>query len=146
MKAIKKGINQGAYLACGGQKDGDPTLQKGNFIQPTIFTNVTKGMDLFQEEIFGPVLAVSSFTNEKEAIELANATKYGLSANIWSQNISRAKRIADQVQTGMVWINGHFVRDLRQPFGGTKASGVGRQGALRSRDFYTEEKMVCTVY
>jgi aminomuconate-semialdehyde/2-hydroxymuconate-6-semialdehyde dehydrogenase len=140
MKAIKNGLEQGARLAYGGRPI---LLPLGNFIYPTIFTNVTRDMDLFQEEIFGPVLAVSGFNSEEEAIVLANATRHGLSSNIWTHDITRALRVADQLKVGMKWINGHFIRDLRAPFGGIKESGVGRQGAGFSRDFYTEADMTC---
>lgn len=144
MGAIKKGIQQGAHLTCGGKRPYYFSTEKhGNFIQPTIFTGVTRDMDLFQEEIFGPVLAVSSFINEEGAVALANATRFGLSSNIWTQDVARALRVADQLKVGMKWINGHFIRDLRAPFGGMKESGVGRQGAGFSRDFYTEADMTC---
>lgn len=142
MRAIKKGIQQGAHLASGG--NNLDVFPNGNFIMPTVFTEVTRDMDLFQEEIFGPVLAVSRFINEEDAIVLANATRFGLSSNIWTQDITRAMRVADQLKVGMKWVNGHFIRDLHAPFGGTKESGVGRQGAGFSRDFYTEPHMTCT--
>lgn len=142
MKAIKKGVQQSAHLAYGGNSL-DALFPNGNFIAPTVFTGVTRDMDLFQEEIFGPVLAVSGFINEEAAVTLANATRFGLSSNIWTEDITRAMRVADRLNVGMKWVNGHFIRDLRAPFGGTKESGVGRQGAGFSRDFYTETDMTC---
>jgi aminomuconate-semialdehyde/2-hydroxymuconate-6-semialdehyde dehydrogenase len=143
-RAIKKGLEQGAHLAYGGKRPYYfPTEKHGNFIQPTVFTGVTRDMDLFQEEIFGPVLAVSNFINEEEAVALTNATRFGLSSNIWTKDTERALRVADQLKVGMKWVNGHFIRDLRAPFGGMKESGVGRQGAGFSRDFYTEADMTC---
>lgn len=141
MRAIKKGVQQDAYQATGGSLNA---LFPGNFIMPTVFTGVTRDMDLFQEEIFGPVLAISSFRDEDDAILLANLTRFGLSSNLWTQDVTRAMRVADHLNVGMKWINGHFIRDLRAPFGGTKESGVGRQGAGFSRDFYTEPHMTCT--
>ncbi|MGW1554183.1 aldehyde dehydrogenase family protein, partial [Streptomyces sp. NPDC002346] len=93
-------------------------------------------------EIFGPVVAVAPFDDESEAVELANATQYGLAAYIWTSDLKRGHRIAHAVESGMVWINSHNVRDLRTPFGGVKASGVGREGGAHSIDFYTESKIV----
>jgi acyl-CoA reductase-like NAD-dependent aldehyde dehydrogenase len=144
MRAIQNGVEQGARIAYGGKTPDDPELQEGNFILPTVFTGVTPEMALFSEEVFGPVLSVSGFDDEGGAIALANGTRFGLSANIWTKDIGRALRVADQLNAGMKWINGHFLRDLRAPFGGTKESGVGRQGAVFSRDFYTEPHMTCT--
>jgi acyl-CoA reductase-like NAD-dependent aldehyde dehydrogenase len=89
------------------------------------------------------VLAVTSFNDEDDAIFLANRSRFGLSSNIWTKDIERALRVADRLKVGMKWINGHFIRDLRAPFGGMKESGVGRQGAGFSRDFYTEADMTC---
>ena len=140
--SIQSGKEAGATLVCGGNRI-DHT---GTFLEPTIFTGVTPTMRIFQEEIFGPVLCITTFKDEAEAIHLANATRYGLSSNVWTQDVKRALRVADRVNAGMIWVNGHFVRDLRAPFGGTKESGVGRQGARHSREFYTDEKMTCVTY
>jgi 5-carboxymethyl-2-hydroxymuconic-semialdehyde dehydrogenase len=99
-------------------------------------------MRIFQEEIFGPVVCVTPFDSEAEAIALANDTRYGLAAYIWTSSLQRAHRVAAAVETGMTWVNSHNVRDLRTPFGGVKASGLGREGGQHSIDFYTQARIV----
>jgi aminomuconate-semialdehyde/2-hydroxymuconate-6-semialdehyde dehydrogenase len=96
-----------------------------------------------QEEIFGPVVTITPFRDEAQVVDYANNTPYGLAASVWTQNISRAHRIADRVQSGTVWINCWMLRDLRVPFGGMKSSGVGREGGLEALRFFTEPKNVC---
>jgi 5-carboxymethyl-2-hydroxymuconic-semialdehyde dehydrogenase len=103
---------------------------------------VRPSMRIFQEEIFGPVVCVTPFDSEEEAVMLANATRYGLAAYLWTSSLDRAHRVAGQVESGMTWINSHNVRDLRTPFGGVKASGLGREGGQHSIDFYTESRIV----
>ena len=95
-------------------------------------------MRVFREEIFGPVLVATPFTTEQEAIELANATEYGLAGYVWTQDVARAHRVAQAIDSGLVWINSQNVRDLRTPFGGMKASGIGREGGHYSFEFYCE--------
>ncbi|WP_155734056.1 aldehyde dehydrogenase family protein, partial [Geobacillus stearothermophilus] len=95
-----------------------------------------------QEEIFGPVMAVMSFTSEEEAIRLANDVKYGLAAYVWTNDMKRGHRVAQAIESGMAWVNSPNVRDLRIPFGGTKYSGIGREGGHYSFDFYTEVQVV----
>ncbi|MFE2091746.1 5-carboxymethyl-2-hydroxymuconate semialdehyde dehydrogenase [Streptomyces sp. NPDC059460] len=129
-----------ARLVAGGTRPEH--LAEGNYLQPTVFADVERDARIFQEEIFGPVVAVAPFDDESEAVELANATQYGLAAYIWTSDLKRGHRIAHAVESGMVWINSHNVRDLRTPFGGVKASGVGREGGAHSIDFYTESKIV----
>ncbi|WP_086786354.1 5-carboxymethyl-2-hydroxymuconate semialdehyde dehydrogenase [Streptomyces caniscabiei] len=129
-----------ARLVAGGSRPDH--LTEGNYLQPTVFADVERDARIFQEEIFGPVVAVAPFDTEEEAIELANATQFGLAAYIWTSDIKRGHRIAHAVESGMLWINSHNVRDLRTPFGGVKASGVGREGGAHSIDFYTESKIV----
>ncbi|WP_409474425.1 5-carboxymethyl-2-hydroxymuconate semialdehyde dehydrogenase [Streptomyces sp. HC307] len=129
-----------ARLMAGGIRPAH--LTEGNYLQPTVFADVERDARIFQEEIFGPVVAVAPFDDEAEAIELANATQYGLAAYIWTSNLKRGHRIAHAVESGMVWINSHNVRALRTPFGEVKASGVGREGGAHSIDFYTESKIV----
>ncbi|WUS77500.1 5-carboxymethyl-2-hydroxymuconate semialdehyde dehydrogenase [Streptomyces canus] len=129
-----------ARLVAGGTRPAH--LPDGNYLQPTVFAGVPRDARIFQEEIFGPVVAVAPFDDESEAIELANATQFGLAAYIWTSDLKRGHRIAHAVESGMVWINSHNVRDLRTPFGGVKASGVGREGGAHSIDFYTESKIV----
>ncbi|MEV5847508.1 5-carboxymethyl-2-hydroxymuconate semialdehyde dehydrogenase [Streptomyces sp. NPDC051985] len=129
-----------AKLVAGGTRPDH--LTKGNYLQPTVFADVERDARIFQEEIFGPVVAVAPFDTEAEAIELANATQFGLAAYIWTSDLKRGHRIAHAVESGMIWLNSHNVRDLRTPFGGVKASGVGREGGAHSIDFYTESKIV----
>ena len=97
---------------------------------------------IFQEEIFGPVVCITPFDTDEEALELANGVKYGLAAYIWTTNLKRAHTFAHSVEAGMVWLNSHNVRDLRTPFGGVKASGLGHEGGYRSIDFYTDSQAV----
>jgi 5-carboxymethyl-2-hydroxymuconic-semialdehyde dehydrogenase len=99
-------------------------------------------MRIFREEIFGPVVCVTPFGTEEEAVTLANDTPYGLAAYIWTRDLRRAHRLAYLVEAGMTWLNSHNVRDLRTPFGGVKASGLGREGGPHSLDFYTESRIV----
>jgi 5-carboxymethyl-2-hydroxymuconic-semialdehyde dehydrogenase len=129
-----------ARLVAGGSRPAH--LPEGNYLQPTVFADVDRSARIFQEEIFGPVVAVAPFDTEDEAVELANATQYGLAAYIWTSDLKRGHRVAHAVTSGMIWINSHNVRDLRTPFGGVKASGVGREGGSHSIDFYTESKIV----
>jgi 5-carboxymethyl-2-hydroxymuconic-semialdehyde dehydrogenase len=107
-----------------------------------VFADVKPSMRIFQEEIFGPVACVTPFESEEEAIHLANATRYGLAAYIWTSDLRRAHRVASLVESGMTWVNSHNVRDLRTPFGGVKNSGLGREGGQHSIDFYTESRIV----
>ena len=107
-----------------------------------MFADVAPDARIFQEEIFGPVVAITPFENDDEALALANNTKYGLAAYIWTQNLTRAHNFAQNVEAGMVWLNSHNVRDLRTPFGGVKASGLGHEGGYRSIDFYTDQQAV----
>lgn len=129
-----------ARLVAGGGRPGH--LPEGNYLQPAVFTDVPRDARIFQEEIFGPVVAVAPFDDECEAVELANATRYGLAAYVWTGDLRRGHRIAHEVASGMVWINSHNVRDLRTPFGGVKDSGLGREGGAHSIDFFSESKIV----
>ncbi|MCW5252569.1 MULTISPECIES: 5-carboxymethyl-2-hydroxymuconate semialdehyde dehydrogenase [unclassified Streptomyces] len=131
---------QEARLVAGGERPAH--LSGGNYLQPTVFADVPRDARIFQEEIFGPVVAVAPFDDEAEAVELANATEFGLAAYVWTSDLKRGHRIAHAVESGMVWINSHNVRDLRTPFGGVKSSGLGREGGAHSIDFYTESKIV----
>lgn len=127
---------EGAAIAVGGDRPKD--LTQGNYFTPTLITGVRNDMRVAQEEIFGPVLVVIPFKDDGEALRIANDIEYGLAAYIWTQNPTRAQRIAEQIESGLVWINSHNVRDLRTPFGGSKNSGIGREGGHYSFDFYTE--------
>ncbi|MBI4458660.1 MAG: aldehyde dehydrogenase family protein [Acidobacteria bacterium] len=115
---VAAGLADGARLLTGGKRPTDDQLQSGNYLELAIFDRVTPQMRIWREEIFGPVLVAASFRSDTEAVLLANDSQFGLSANIWTRDIERALAIADQIETGMVWVNSHFVRDLRTPFGG----------------------------
>ncbi|HCZ36397.1 MAG TPA: 2-hydroxymuconic semialdehyde dehydrogenase [Cytophagales bacterium] len=115
----------------------------GYFIEPTIITGLSYTCRTNQEEIFGPVVTLQSFKTEEEALRLANATQYGLAATVWTQDISKANRVAAKVESGIIWINCWLLRDLRTPFGGMKNSGVGREGGWEALRFFTETKNVC---
>jgi 5-carboxymethyl-2-hydroxymuconic-semialdehyde dehydrogenase len=131
----------GATLAAGGAKFDGPG--GGCYVQPTLFTNATNQMRIAQEEIFGPVLTAIPFKDEAEALTIANDVPYGLAAYLWTQDVTRAFRFSDAVQAGMVWVNSENNRHLPAPFGGTKDSGIGRDGGDWSFDFYMETKNVC---
>jgi aminomuconate-semialdehyde/2-hydroxymuconate-6-semialdehyde dehydrogenase len=143
---IQSGLDEGARLLTGGKRPNDPALQKGNYLLPTVFEEVTNSMRICREEIFGPVLSVQRFSDEADAIRLANDTIYGLAGFIWTQDVNRALKVASAVKTGMVWVNSFFLRDLRTPFGGARESGFGREGGRYSLEFYTEPKFVCIPY
>lgn len=112
-------------------------------MQPTVIEGLPSNCRTNQEEIFGPVVTLIPFKNESEVIEYANSVVYGLAASIWTENLDRAHRLADQIKAGVVWINCWLLRDLRTPFGGMKSSGVGREGGLEALKFFTETKNVC---
>ena len=140
MSYVRLGVREGARLVAGGSRPAG--LATGNFLAATVFADVTPSMRIFQEEIFGPVVCVTPFDSEAEAVSLANDTRYGLAAYLWTSDLRRAHRVAGQVEAGMTWVNSHNVRDLRTPFGGVKASGLGREGGQHSIDFYTESRIV----
>jgi len=140
MSYVRLGVDEGARLAAGGQRPAG--LPSGNYLAATVFADVKPSMRIFQEEIFGPVVCVTPFESEEEAVQLANATKYGLAAYLWTSDLRRAHRVAAAVESGMTWVNSHNVRDLRTPFGGVKNSGLGREGGQHSIDFYTESRIV----
>ncbi|RQN40102.1 5-carboxymethyl-2-hydroxymuconate semialdehyde dehydrogenase [Paraburkholderia tropica] len=142
---IELGPKEGATLACGGLDAPDlpETLKQGNFVRPTVFVDVDNRMRIAQEEIFGPVACLIPFDDEADAIRLSNDIAYGLSSYVWTENTGRALRVAAAIEAGMCFVNSQNVRDLRQPFGGTKASGVGREGGTWSYDVFLEPKNVC---
>lgn len=136
---------EGATIHCGG---GDPPglphrLAGGAFLAPAVVTGLKPASRVMQEEIFGPVVTVMPFAGEEEAINLANGTRYGLSATVWTNDLSRAHRVAARLDAGTVWVNTWLFRDLRVPFGGMKMSGLGREGGWDSLEFFTESKNIC---
>ena len=141
---IELGPKEGATLLCGGLDAPDlpAHLRAGNFVRPTVFADVDNRMTIAQEEIFGPVACLIPFTDEADAIRQANDIAYGLSSYVWTENIGRALRVAAAIEAGMCFVNSQNVRDLRQPFGGTKASGVGREGGTWSYEVFLEPKNV----
>ena len=118
-------------------------LAEGAWIEPTIWTGLADDASVVTEEIFGPCCHIRPFDTEEEVIRLANATPYGLAAAVWTENLSRAHRVAGQMEAGICWVNSWFLRDLRTAFGGAKQSGIGREGGVHSLEFYTELKNVC---
>jgi 5-carboxymethyl-2-hydroxymuconic-semialdehyde dehydrogenase len=136
---VEVGKTEGRLVA-GGSRPAH--LPEGNYLAPTVFADVAPTARIFQEEIFGPVVALTPFGDEAEAIALANDVKYGLAGYVWTRDLTRGHRVAQSIEAGMVWLNSHNVRDLRTPFGGVKASGLGHEGGHRSIDFYTEEQAV----
>ena len=123
---IEAAKGDGARLVAGGGRAEGPGLEKGFFIQPTIFADVRSDMKVAAEEIFGPVLSIIPFTDEEEAVRIANDTPYGLASGVWSENISRCMRMMRAIKSGVVWVNTYRVAAPQAPFGGMKESGFGR--------------------
>jgi aminomuconate-semialdehyde/2-hydroxymuconate-6-semialdehyde dehydrogenase len=143
---IDNAIAEGGTLLFGGQTVSVPGLEHGYYLQPTVIEVSNNQCAIQQEEVFGPVVTLMKFSSEAEALQLANDTPYGLSATLWTRDIDRAMRFSKQLQTGIVWVNTWLNRDLRTPFGGTKQSGVGREGGWEALRFFTEAKNVCIQY
>jgi 5-carboxymethyl-2-hydroxymuconic-semialdehyde dehydrogenase len=140
MSYVESGKQEGARLVTGGDRPSH--LPVGNYLAATVFADVEPTMRIFREEIFGPVVCITPFDSEQQAIELANGTPYGLAAYVWTNDLRRGHRVAHRIETGMLWLNSHNVRDLRTPFGGVKQSGLGREGGQHSLDFYTDTTIV----
>lgn len=140
----RRAVEEGATVVTGGGvPDMPPALRDGAWVQPTIWTGLPETAAVVREEIFGPCCHVSPFDCEEQAIAMANDTSYGLSATVWTSDLSRAHRMAASLHAGLIWLNSWFLRDLRTPFGGAKQSGIGREGGVHSLEFYTELKNVC---
>ncbi len=136
---------EGGTILCGGGIPEPPNERcaGGFFFEPTVAVDLAVDCRVNREEIFGPVVTITPFEDEEEVVEYANATDYGLAASIWTENLARAHRVAERVQSGVIWVNCWLVRDLRVPFGGMKQSGVGREGGDEALRFFTEPKNVC---
>lgn len=144
LEKIDLAKKEGGRILYGGHRvilDGD--LKEGYYIAPTIIDGLSHSCQTNQEEIFGPVVSIMPFDNEKEVVDMANSTRYGLAASIFTSDISKGHRVAASIDAGLVWLNTWMMRDLRIPFGGMKDSGVGREGGFKSLEFFTEPKNVC---
>ena len=139
---IQLAQEEGGTVECGGQALYPEGAEGGFYVAPTVITGLNMGCRTNQEEIFGPVVTIQAFDSEEEALALANATKYGLAATVWTENLKRAHRVAAHIHSGIVWVNNWLVRDLRTPFGGVKASGIGREGGFEALRFFTEPKNI----
>lgn len=137
---VQIGLEEGAKLAYGGERVKG--LEEGNFYMPTVLYDVDNKMRVAQEEIFGPVPVIIPFKTEEEAIEIANDSIYGLAGVVWTNDLRRSQRVTSSIDSGLLWVNCWYVRDLRTPFGGSKASGIGREGGRNSFEFYTEAKTI----
>ncbi len=147
MSYIELAKEEGGSILCGGKPFvPEGRCEKGWFIEPTVIEGLSYDCRTNQEEIFGPVVTLTPFDTEEEVLMMANSTKYGLASVVWTENVRKAHRVAEQLQAGIVWINCWLVRDLRTPFGGVKDSGVGREGGVEALRFFTEAKNVCIKY
>jgi aminomuconate-semialdehyde/2-hydroxymuconate-6-semialdehyde dehydrogenase len=141
---IELAKKEGGTVLCGGHAiklEGE--LSEGYYIAPTVIEGLSHTCRTNQEEIFGPVVTIEPFDTETQALERANSTRYGLASVVWTENLTKAHRVAQEIHAGIVWINCWLLRDLRTPFGGVKDSGVGREGGFEALDFFTEPKNVC---
>ena len=137
---IEIGMQEGAAVRCGGGRATGGDLDKGAFVQPTLFTGVTNDMRIARDEIFGPVLGVLKYESVEDAVDMANDSIFGLSAGVWSSDIEKAKRVASRLRSGTIWINEWHILSEKAPFGGYKQSGVGREFGDEGLHEYTELK------
>ena len=138
--------NEGGRILCGGLEVTIPGYENGYYFQPTVIEVTDNSCRVNQEEIFGPIVTIMPFKTDEEALQLANDVKYGLSATLWTNNLNRTMQFSKQLHTGIVWVNTWMLRDLRTPFGGQKASGIGREGGFEALRFFTEPKNICIKY
>ena len=138
--------DEGGEILCGGNRVTLLGFENGYYLEPTIIEVETDECRVNQEEIFGPVVTIMPFETEADVLQMSNKVKYGLSATLWTNNLKRTMRLSNQLQAGIVWVNTWMLRDLRTPFGGVKASGVGREGGFEALRFFTEAKNVCIKY
>ncbi len=146
MHYFEEAKKEGAKIVVGGRAVTVKNHENGYYIAPTIIEVPSNNCKLNQEEIFGPVVTLLPFKTEAEAVAMANDVRYGLSSSLWTQDLNRMMRISNQLEAGIVWVNTWMNRDLRTPFGGVKASGVGREGGFHALNFFTEPKNVCIQY
>jgi len=146
MSYIDIAKEENGTILCGGNKVVVEGFENGYYLQPTVIEVESDECIVNQEEIFGPVVTIMPFNTEDDVLEMANKVNYGLSATLWTNNLKRAMRMSNQLQAGIVWVNTWLMRDLRTPFGGVKASGVGREGGFEALRFFTEAKNVCIKY
>ena len=141
---LESAKDEGGNILTGGhQVKLEGRCEEGYFIQPTVIDDLGHNCKINQEEVFGPVVTLIPFSDEQEAVDIANSTRYGLSATIWTENLKKAHRVSAKLKSGIVWVNCWLVRDLRTPFGGMKQSGVGREGGFDALRFFTESQNVC---
>lgn len=138
---IRRAIEEGCRVLIGGKQPEH--LSHGAYMEPTVIVDVDNRCEITRQEVFGPVVTVQPFDTEEEVVEIANDTKYGLSATVWTNDLKKAHRVASGIEAGIVWVNTWFLRDLRTPFGGMKESGIGREGGVHSFEFFSELKNVC---
>ena len=137
---------EGGTILCGGNQLTISGFENGYYLEPTVIEVTTDDCRVNQEEIFGPVVTIMPFKSEDDVLQMANKVKYGLSATLWTNNLNRTMRMSNQIQAGLIWVNTWMLRDLRTPFGGVKASGVGREGGFEALRFFTEPKNICIKY
>lgn len=146
LEYIEIAKQENGNILCGGHQVLVKNFENGYYLEPTVIEVASNECRVNQEEIFGPVVTIMPFETENEVLEMANKVKYGLSATLWTNDLKRTMRMSNQLQSGIVWVNTWMMRDLRTPFGGVKASGVGREGGFEALRFFTEAKNVCIKY